>query len=113
MLEYTLELEGKIAEGMLDAPNNAFVLALCGCGWYWRQDDLEDFVHFYRSSAHREDDPFSVMERHYISEKGIALTGTVSQFAYLRRPQWCIRPNCLIWSVQSPPQPWLRLAGPR
>ena len=59
MLEYTLELEEKIATGGLEASNTFFVLALCGDGSHWRKDWLEDFVSFYYSGMHRPDDPFA------------------------------------------------------
>jgi hypothetical protein len=66
MLEYSLELEQKIAEGGLTTDNTLFTLAFCGDGFYWHQDQLEDFVSFYYSGVHRADDPFSQVEQRHI-----------------------------------------------
>src|SRR4029077_12119372 len=64
MLEYALETEKKIAEAKLTAERTLFVLALCGNGFHWHEDQLEDFVSFYHSGKHRPDDPFAKMEAH-------------------------------------------------
>ena len=53
MLEYTLELERKIADANLAGDNKLFVLSLCSDGFRWQQDGLEDFVSFYRGGIHR------------------------------------------------------------
>ncbi|MBZ5700454.1 MAG: hypothetical protein LAN84_01255 [Acidobacteriia bacterium] len=102
MLEYTLELEQKIAEGNLAGENTPFVLALCGDGFGWQQDGLEDFVSFYYSGIHRADDAFSKVELRYISDKKITINRTISQFAYMKRPQSQIRPIRLNWNVRPP-----------
>jgi len=105
MLEYTLELERKIADGKLAASQTAFILALCGDGFWWRQDELEDFVSFYQSGKHRGDDPFATMEAHYMKEKGIAFERTISRFACMHRPQGDIAFRRLNWNVQPPRSP--------
>lgn len=87
MLEYTLELEQKIADCKLQADKTFFVLMLCGEGFYWREDELEDFVSFYLTGAHRSDDPFSKAESKYIGERKLTLRKTISRFACMRRPQ--------------------------
>lgn len=50
MLEYTLELESKIGE-IVDTEGTIFVIALCGRAYDWHEDELEDFVSFYRSRS--------------------------------------------------------------
>ncbi|MFZ0270331.1 MAG: hypothetical protein WAL34_00650 [Acidobacteriaceae bacterium] len=102
MLEYTLELEQKIAAANLAGENKLFVLALCGDGFGWQQDGLEDFVSFYYSSVHRADDAFSKAELKYISDRRITLNRTISQFAYMKRPQSQIRQTRLNWNVKPP-----------
>ncbi len=106
MLEYTLELEQKIADGHLAGGNTLFVLALCSDGFRWQQDGLEDFVSFYCSGVHRADDAFSKVELRYISDKKITLNRTISQFAYMKRPQSQIRPARLNWNVRPPRDPF-------
>jgi hypothetical protein len=105
MLEYSLELEQKIAEGNLAEDNTLFVLALCGEGFYWHQDELEDFVSYYFSGAHRGDDPFAKAEARYIQEKNIAIAQTISRFACMRRPQGDVLQKRLNWNVQPPRDP--------
>jgi hypothetical protein len=106
MLEYTLELERKIAEGNLARENALFVLALCGDGFRWRQDGLEDFVSFYYRGVHRADDTFSKCELRYMADKKIMLNRTISQFAYVKRPQTQVRPARLNWNVRAPRDPF-------
>lgn len=105
MLEYSLELEQKIAEGNLPEGNTLFVLALCGEGFYWHEDKLEDFVSYYYSGAHRGDDPFSKAETRYIQHKNISIDKTISRFAYMQRPQGDVLPKRLNWNVQPPRYP--------
>jgi len=105
MLEYSLELERKIAEGNLDGENSLFVLTLCGNGFSWHEDEFEDFVSYYYSSAHRGDDPFGNIEARYVQENGIVLTRKISKFAYMQRPQGDIFWKCLNWNVQPPRHP--------
>lgn len=102
MLEYTLELEHKIAQAQLTMNGNVSVLAFCGEGFHWHQDELEDFVAFYRTGHHRADDPFSLVEDNYIDEKHLSLSRVVSRFACLRRPQGELLQKRLNWNVQPP-----------
>jgi len=105
MLEYTLEMESKVARAQLAGDKTLFILALCGEGFHWHEDRLEDFVSFYRSGAHRPDDPFAKMEAHDMSAKRISLKKNISRFACMRRAQFDITCNRLNWNVQSPPYP--------
>lgn len=105
MLEYTLELEAKIAAaGLANATTTTF-LALCGNGFDWHEDELEDFVSFYRSGAYRTDDPWGKAEAHHMKAKNIALQRTISRFAYLRRSQFDVHAKRLNWNVQAPLAP--------
>ena len=103
MLRYTLELERKIAAVGLDSQKNTLVvLALCGNGSHWEEDDLDEFVSFYISGVHRVDDAFSKMETHDMARKRIDLARTVSQFAYLERSQRSVTYDRMNWNVQPP-----------
>jgi hypothetical protein len=105
-MEYTLELEAKIRDCRLaERENTSFVLALCGAGFYWHEDGLEDFVQFYRSGRHRSDDPFAKVESHFMKENGIAFERTVTRFACMRRRSWDTLPTRLNWNVQGPRDP--------
>ena len=105
MLEYTLELEAKIRDCQLAGDNTFFILALCGEGFHWHQDGLEDFVSFYRNGSHRGDDPFSKAETKHIADKGITLDRTISRFACMNRPQFQMHHRRLNWNVQPPSFP--------
>jgi hypothetical protein len=105
MLEYTLELEQKIAECKLQMEKTFFVLLLCGEGFYWHEDELEDFVAFYFSGSHRSDDPFAKAEAKYMDEKKLKLTRMISRFACMRRPQGEVHKKRLNWNVQPPIDP--------
>jgi len=105
MLEYSLELEHKIADGRLSAEKASFVLALCCDGFHWHQDQLEDFVSFYYSGACHADDAFSEVERRYMTDKKIFVSRTISRFAYFQRKQGEIRPNRVSWHVRAPRDP--------
>jgi hypothetical protein len=105
MMEYTLELEGKIAAANLRAEKTAVILMLCGEGFHWREDDLEDFVTFYYSGAHRADDPFANMEDHEVRERGITFQRSIARFACMSRPQGEISYRRLNWNVQPPRVP--------
>jgi hypothetical protein len=105
MLEYTIEFEQKIAQAQLAMNGNVSVLALCGEGFHWYQDELEDFVAFYRTGHHRKDDPFSVVEDNYIGERHLSLSRAVSRIACLRRPQGELLQKRLNWNVQPPREP--------
>jgi hypothetical protein len=106
MLEYTLEMEQKITEGSLAAEKVLFILALCGDGFHWHEDGLEDFVSFYCNGIHRADDAFSKVELRYISERKKTLDRTISRFAYMKRPQSQIRQSRLNWNFKPPRDPF-------
>jgi len=106
MLEYSMELEQKIAEADLPTDKTIFVLALCGDGSRWHQDQLEDFVAFYSTGAYRADDPYSEIEHNYMASKKISLKRTISRFAYFQRKQGQIRPNRVNWRVRPPRDPF-------
>jgi hypothetical protein len=105
MLEYTLELEAKAAAAGLVEQGAVLVMAFCGDGFTWREDELEDFVEFYRTSRHRPDDSFALAEQHDINHRGICLTHSISQFAYLARRQGEVRWRRLNWDVRPPEGP--------
>jgi hypothetical protein len=105
MLEYSLELEQKIEEAKLSRGDSLFVLALCGEGFHWHEDELEDFVSYYYSGTHRGDDAFGNAEDRYVQEKNITFTKTISRFACMRRPQGDIFSKRLNWNVQPPHHP--------
>jgi hypothetical protein len=105
MLEYSIDFEARILAGGIDAPENRFVLALCSDGFSWHEDELEDFVAFYRTGRHRLDDGLSRMEQHAL--RGKTLTRRISAFAYFCRPAFepsIVESN---WDVQPPLEPWL------
>jgi hypothetical protein len=106
MLEYSLELEQKIGEARLAEENVTTILALCSDGFRWRQDQLEDFVAFYSTGVYRADDPFSEMERKYMSANGISLARTISRFGYFERKQGEVRPRRMNWYVRPPGYPF-------
>ena len=106
MLEYSLELEEKIGEAGLAAENVTTVLALCGDGFRWHHDQLEDFVTFYFTGAYRGDDPFSQAEHKYMTDKKISVTRTISRFAYFQRKQGETRPNRVNWQIRPPHDPF-------
>lgn len=106
MLEYSLELEERILEGGIDSPENGFVLALFTDGFAWHEDELEDFVAFYRTGRHRTDDGLAKMELHAIVAKQRALTRRISAFAYFCRPAFDVVPTEKNWTVHPPSPPW-------
>jgi hypothetical protein len=106
MLEYALELESKIHNcNLVRNDKTIFILALCGEGFHWQENGLEDFVSFYRSGFHRDDDPFSKAEAKTITDKNITLDGTITRFACMKRSQFEIRHQRLNWNVQPPKYP--------
>lgn len=106
MLEYSLELEQKIADAGLAADNVITVLALCGDGFRWHQDQLEDFAAFYSTGVYRGDDTFSQVERRYMTDKKISLQRNISRFAYFQRKQGEMHPNRVNWNVRPPRDPF-------
>lgn len=106
MLDYALAFEERI-QNCLAGQQVGTVLVFCGDGNRWHQDELEDFVAFYKSGSHRQDDPFSKMEAHYIRERSFQLRRTIQHFAYVARSELEALPRHFIWSVKPPPEPWL------
>ena len=105
ILQYTLELEKKIAECSPATTNARFILALCSDGFRWHQDELEDFVAFYTTGRHRSDDSLGRMERNYMREQSLRFSSAVHGFAWICRPQREIRPTEINWNVQPPQDP--------
>ena len=101
-LQYVVEFEEKIRDGKLAGKDSLFVLALCGEGFHWHQDNLEDFVSFYTNGSHRGDDPIAKMESHFMADKGITLDRTINRFCCMNRPQFDIQPRRLNWNVKPP-----------
>ncbi|HEX7154433.1 MAG TPA: hypothetical protein VF618_23305 [Thermoanaerobaculia bacterium] len=104
MLEYTLELEEKVAEISANA-NCRVVLALCSDGFRWSQDELEDFVAFYISGRHRSDDALAKMEHDHMRKQSLRLSRTIHRFAWICRSQRDIHPIEINWNVQPPEDP--------
>ena len=80
MLEYSLELEQKIAVAGLAAGNVIPVLALCGDGFRWHQESARSFLAFYSTGAYRGDDSFCTGraqvhggQKHFAQAKHFAL----------------------------------------
>lgn len=106
MLAYALEFEKRI-DACLAEEQVGTVLVFCGDGFRWHRDELEDFVAFYRSGHHRQDDPFSKMELHYLRERSLRLRRTIGHFAHLERSDHDPLPRRFTWTVEPPPEPWL------
>jgi hypothetical protein len=83
-LEYTLDFEARLAaaKAIRSGPG---ILVFCGNGFAWRLSDLEDFADFYHAGAHREDDPFALMEQHHMETHGLQILRNVDYFGCLRR----------------------------
>lgn len=105
-LEYTLELEAKLDSASYGDAARRRILMLCGEGFHWRQDDLEDFVAYYRSGTHRGDDPFSLAEARHVQTNGLMLRRSISSFGCLDRRQGDITARRINWHVQPPPSPF-------
>lgn len=105
MLEYTLELEAKIAEAKPNEDDTRFVMLFCGEGFHWHRSELEEFVSCYFRGRHRADDPFSQAELKYMADKSLRFSRTVTSFACMSRPQGMIRQRPIYWNVQ-PPRDW-------
>jgi len=102
MLEYSIEVEKKIASCTANIGAAPVVLAFCGDEFKWHIDNLQDFVDFYRTGRYRYDDPFSKMEAYHISERSITLTRRITSFAYFGRPNWEVIPKAVCWDVRGP-----------
>jgi hypothetical protein len=104
MLEYTLELESKLA-GYPGWDPATTILMLCGNGFDWHEDDLEDFVAFYVGGQHRADDSLGTMERHHIDTKRLELPRLVKRFGFCQRSSLEIEPSKINWAVRPPKLP--------
>lgn len=98
-LEYALEFEEKLASASYDDARHQ-ILMLCGEGFYWHQDELEDFIEYYRTGVHREDDPFALAEARHIQENKLALLRSISSFGCLDRRQGDIRARRINWHIE-------------
>lgn len=104
-LQYSLELEHKIAQSGHDRVGCRRILMFCGEGFHWHQDQLEDFVAYYRSGVHRTDDPFALAEAKYITERRLKVQRTISSFGCLSRRQGETGAHRVNWLVQPPAMP--------
>ena len=84
-LEYTQAFEERLAAAKAIRLGPG-ILVFCWNGFAWRRSNLEAWSDFYHLGAHRADDPFGPMERHYIKNNGIELKRNVDHFAWLQRP---------------------------
>lgn len=105
-LEYSLELEAKLASASYGASARRQILMFCGEGFYWHQDELEDFLAYYRSGHHRGDDPFSLAEARHVAHNGLALQRSISSFGCLDRRQGDIAVRRINWHVEPPRSPF-------
>ena len=106
MLEHALELEARITAAGLAGSGHGFVLALFSDGFAWHEDELEDFVAFYRAGKHRADDGLAKMESHELKMLNQSVVRLISSFAYFCRPSLELRVIQRNWKVQAPPEPW-------
>lgn len=83
-LEYALDFEERLAEAkkVREGPG---LLIYCNNGNRWHKSSLEDFADYYHSGRHRQDDPFALMEKHYIETEGLKIQRNVDNIGYLRR----------------------------
>jgi len=105
-LEYALEFEAKLTAASYGNRARRQILMLCGEGFHWHQDELEDFVAYYRSGTHRGDDPFSLAEVRYVQANGLTLGHGISSFGCLDRRQGDITARRINWHVQPPSSPF-------
>jgi hypothetical protein len=105
-LEYSLELEAKLSAAAYGETARRRVLMLCGEGFHWHQSELEDFVAYYRTGVHRDDDPFSLAEERHVLANKLVFERSISSFACLDRRQGDIAARRINWHVQAPPSPF-------
>jgi hypothetical protein len=105
MMEYSVDFENRVRTGGVDSPDHRFVLALFSDGFAWHEDELEDFVAFYRTGQHRLDDGLAKMERHVLEMQSQPLTQRISAFAYFCRPPFAQTPTEKNWNVRPPKGP--------
>lgn len=100
-LEYTLDFEVRLAAAKAIKPGPG-VLVFCGNGFAWRLSNLEDFADFYRNGVHRADDPFALMEKYDMEDKGVQLLRNVDHFALLKRHIEQARAEKFTYPVRGP-----------
>lgn len=106
MLDYILDLEGKIESCLSNVSERLTFLMLFTNGFHWHLEELEDFILFYLNGDHFQGDPFASMEEFVVMEKKIMFRKPIDHFAFFRRPKTEMKPNKVIWSVTSPNIPY-------
>lgn len=99
MLDYSRELEEKVFYASLSQENNRIIMVFCGDNYHWHEDDLEDFVEFYFSGSHRDDDLFAGMELYQIQANKYSIDRTITNFCFLKRRQMEIVIEGINWDV--------------
>lgn len=102
MLGYAIQLEDTLQQCAYSVVNSNVVLAFCGNGFKWHVDELEDFVAFYYSGHHRQDDPFRKMELFDLEQNSVTMTRRIDRFAYFGRRDTNILPERINWDVRPP-----------
>lgn len=83
-VNYAFEYETKIREYTKKKKTIA-VMLFCGNGYDWYEDELEDFVEWYKTGLFVESDHFRSMIKHSLKEKKIVFERTIDTFAILYR----------------------------
>jgi hypothetical protein len=105
-LEYSLELEAKLAASRYGDIARRRILMFCGEGFNWHQNELEDFVTYYRTGAHCPSDPFSQAETRHFQDNGYAFVRSISSFGCLNRSEGRVEALRINWHVQPRPSPF-------
>lgn len=100
-LKYSRQFEERLAAATAVRPGEG-VLLVCGTGFRWHRDELEDFADFYRLGVHREDDPFAKMEAHNLVQGSIELMRNIRDFGYIKRAMDHVAPQESVPRVQGP-----------
>jgi hypothetical protein len=100
-LDYSRQFEERLAAANAVRPGEG-VLLVCGTGFRWHRDELEDFADFYRLGVHREDDPFATMEAHTLNRGLIELKRNIRDFGYIKRPMDHVAPEESFPRVEGP-----------
>jgi hypothetical protein len=104
-IDYTLELEEKIRP-LSNCKRTYFRLVLCGDGFQWRRDHVEDFADFYFFGHCRVDDTLGAMQTHYMEKKGINFDRTIHGFCYFERKRSSTAVAAFKCDVHGPKFPW-------
>jgi len=102
MLEYTIEMEYRIASCNINTEKEDCILAFFSNGFKWHIDELEDFIAYYRTNAHRDDDPFREMEEHFIKINGSKFRHNIRNFAFFCRRSSEVIPSSVVIDVKPP-----------